>query len=124
LDIQGACSRYEDLRQLFTGIQVAGPHLGPDSVDQGFHAIPPKPGITPQSPSCFYLAQDYTCLKNAVAEWWSTSGGPYSQGRPCYRMSARAARFNAGQWPEGDVLGLQTQDDPCNLVSGSAAIHS
>ena len=39
-DIPWACGFYDDLRQLFTGIQVAGPKLAPETVDSGFHAIP------------------------------------------------------------------------------------
>jgi hypothetical protein len=35
-----ACEFYNDIFQLFTGIQVAGPRLGPTSIDKGYHAIP------------------------------------------------------------------------------------
>ncbi|HEX9765899.1 MAG TPA: hypothetical protein VGA36_03985, partial [Nitriliruptorales bacterium] len=45
-DIAYACSFwqfYTNLRQLFTGIQVAGPNLTPEHVDEGFHAIPAIP---------------------------------------------------------------------------------
>ena len=38
---------YEALRQLFTGIQLAGPTLTPPKVDEGFHAIPPRPSSDP-----------------------------------------------------------------------------
>src|SRR5581483_2242982 len=33
---------YPDYFMLFTGIQVAGPRLTPEKIDEGFHAIPSK----------------------------------------------------------------------------------
>src|SRR5690348_15887693 len=57
---------YEDLRQLFTGIQVAGPRLTPSSMDQGFHAIPAVRSSNPQVPACYYDVNDYACTHDSV----------------------------------------------------------
>ena len=48
--INYACEFYDDIFQLFTGIQVAGPRLGPTSIDKGYHAIPTSPRPTRRSP--------------------------------------------------------------------------
>jgi hypothetical protein len=50
-----ACEVYNDLRMVFTGIQVAGPKLHPATVEKGFRAIPakPSPGLcSPRATSC------------------------------------------------------------------------
>ncbi|HEX9889867.1 MAG TPA: hypothetical protein VGA69_10345, partial [Nitriliruptorales bacterium] len=56
-DLEQTCTFrqfYVELRQLFTGVQVAGPRLTPASIDQGFHAIPAVPSTDPSVPACFY----------------------------------------------------------------------
>src|SRR5437764_1079832 len=63
---QYACALiYPHLRQLFTGIQVAGPQLTPQAMDEGFHAIPPHPSDVPTEPACFYGQHEYTCVKDS-----------------------------------------------------------
>ena len=71
------CDMYDNLRQLFVGIQVAGPRLGPSSIDRGFHAIPAVESTDLQIPACYYLPGDYTCIKDFIlGEWDPTAGGP------------------------------------------------
>src|SRR5437899_1644931 len=65
-----ACGTYTDFRLLFTGIQIAGPHLDPKHLDQGFHAIPKVAGNDPQVPTCYFNPGDYTCIKDAEYMWW------------------------------------------------------
>jgi hypothetical protein len=114
-DILTACGFYDNLRQLFTGIQVAGPRLGPTSLDQGFHAIPPVPSGDPRVPACFYDPGDYTCIKDGSAQWWDPNTAPPGSSAPgCWRASDRGLRFLTGQWPGGDVLSLKTSSDPCS----------
>ncbi|HUR48970.1 MAG TPA: hypothetical protein VMY88_05495, partial [Acidimicrobiales bacterium] len=55
---------YPDIRQLFSGIQVAGPRLTPSAIDKGFHAIPAVASTSPDLPACFYEPGDYTCVKD------------------------------------------------------------
>ncbi|HYH51727.1 MAG TPA: hypothetical protein VEG38_19455 [Acidimicrobiia bacterium] len=110
-----ACEFYEDLFQLFTGIQVAGPRLGPTSIDKGFHAIPHIASTNPAVPACFYEVGDYTCVKDAVAMWWDSNGrAPGAQQAGCWRMVEGGKRYLTGTWPPGDVMAQRKPDDPCN----------
>ncbi|HEX9890044.1 MAG TPA: hypothetical protein VGA69_11235 [Nitriliruptorales bacterium] len=111
---------YHDLRQLFTGIQVAGPQLTPESIDEGFHAIPAVPSSDPRVPACFYDPGDYTCVKDGVAMWWdanSTAPGASSPG--CWRMPEGGQRYFGEAWPRTDAAARWAEQDPCNGYSGS-----
>ncbi|MHB1923202.1 MAG: hypothetical protein ACYCSJ_00755 [Acidimicrobiales bacterium] len=109
-----ACAEYNDLRQLFDGIQVAGPKLTPHSIDEGFHAIPAVPSTNPQVPACFYNAGDYTCVKDAVLEWWDGSGTDPNNSQPgCWRMIENGTRF-LNNFPTGNLTAQQAASDVCN----------
>jgi hypothetical protein len=114
--INYACEFYDDLFQLFTGIQVAGPRLGPTSVDKGYHAIPHIASTNPAVPACFYDPGDYTCVKDAVVMWWDSNGkAPNSQSNSgCWRMVEAGKRYLTGTWPPGDAMAQRTPNDPCN----------
>ena len=116
-DVHYACTYYDDLRQLFTGIQVAGPKLTPATMDQGLHAIPAKPSDSPYEPSCYYLPGDYTCVKDAAAMWWDPNGPVGTGSTPgCWRMWEGGRRYLVGGWPPGDAeQGKDPNGDPCNL---------
>ena len=120
-DIENSCDFYDNLRQLFTGIQVAGPRLGPTSVDEGFHAIPSQASLDPRVPACFYLPGDYTCIKDGVAEWWDSTGTVPGGSRPtgCWRAAQYGTRFLTNQWPAGDVLTMKQRSDPCSAFGAS-----
>ena len=122
-DISIACdgyaNLYDDIRQLFTGIQLAGPKLTPAAMDEGFHAIPAKPSTGPTVPACYYLPGDYTCVKDAVGEWFDvTTPEPVDDSSGCWRMWLGGARYLPGKWPGGDVNDRNQQRDPCNLYGG------
>ncbi|HEX9888416.1 MAG TPA: hypothetical protein VGA69_02980 [Nitriliruptorales bacterium] len=104
-DITGtACQFFHHLRQVFIGIQVAGPRLTPEAMDRGFHAIPAIPSGDPEVPACFYEPGDFTCVKDAQAQWWDPQGqAPGRRGNGCWRMIEQGQRYLAGTWPEGDV---------------------
>jgi len=118
-----ACEMYADLRQLFTGIQVAGPKLSPASVEKGFRAIPPKSSTNRFQPSCYYEPGDYTCVKDAIAQWWDpTAAGANAGSSPtmkglqgCYRVGNDGQRFLPGDWPAGDILTMKAPGQICNL---------
>ncbi|HUP87535.1 MAG TPA: hypothetical protein VM143_17920 [Acidimicrobiales bacterium] len=98
------CEYYRNLFQVFLGIQVSGPRLGPTGVDKGFHAIPSIASTDRQTPSCFYLANDYTCVKDAQAEIWDNSGDPPGDNRPgCWKAIEDGRRYLSGQFPDGNV---------------------
>jgi hypothetical protein len=112
---------YGDLRQLFTGIQVAGPRLNPESIDRGLHAIPPVPSSDPSLQACYYDPGDYTCVKDAAVMWWDPAarhGGtqPQSGG---YRMPERGRRYLRNEWPSRELSALKRPDDPVNESEGS-----
>lgn len=120
------CNLYNDIRQLFTGIQVAGPRLGPTSIDKGFHAIKPYTSSDPKTPSCFYNAGDYTCTKDATIEWWDPAGdSPNNDQAGCWRMHQAGKRFLANSFPDSNV-NLPPKDparDFCNGFNGEGLIN-
>jgi hypothetical protein len=98
------CEYYRNLFQVFLGIQVAGPRLGPTSLDKGMHAIPAVQSTDRQTPSCFYLPGDYTCVKDAQAEIWDANGRPPGDNRPgCWKSIENGRRYLTGAFPEGNV---------------------
>jgi hypothetical protein len=122
-DASVACGEYpfyEDLRQVFTGIQVTGPRFNPDNLDQGFHAIPSVPSSDPRVPACYYEKNDYTCVKDAEVSWWDSSQTPPGQQtKGCWRMVENGKRYLAGQWPGGNVDAQRNRNtDPCNGFVG------
>ena len=113
-----ACDYYNDLRQLFTGIQVAGPTLTPQSIDQGFHAIPIVESTNPQVPTCYYLPGDYTCVKDSVIMHWDSTATPPSSNQPgCWRMVGNGQRFLPGKFPKVDMISLKKPNNVCNNFS-------
>jgi hypothetical protein len=118
-----ACNLYRDPFQLFLGIQVAGPHLGPDSIDKGFRAIPKIASSDPHIPACYYEPDDYTCVKDAEVEWWDSSGQSSASTPGCYRMLEDGKRYRAGTWPAGNVADARKQPgDACNNFLGDLHI--
>ena len=118
-DVQGfACPLYNDLRQLFTGIQVAGPKLGPASIDKGFHAIPEVASPDPRVPACYYEPGDYTCVKDGTAMWYDRNQvHPVNNNPGCWRMAAGGKRYLNTGWPNQELNTLKNPDiavDPCN----------
>lgn len=122
-DAQFACpigKLYESLRQLFIGIQVAGPRLSPASVDKGYHAIPAVRSPDPKVAACFYNPGDYTCVKDTQAMWWDPSGVSRNNRQGCYKMAQGGRRYLTGTWPEGDLLNIQNRSaDICNGYAAS-----
>jgi len=110
---------YEAIRQLFIGIQVAGPKLNPPSMDTGYHAIPPGPSESPLVPACYYVPGDYTCIKDATAMYWDRNGtAPGSSSPGCWRMPDEGKRYTADGWANQDISARAKPDrDPCNGYS-------
>jgi hypothetical protein len=114
-----ACDYYNDLRQLFIGIQVAGPRLGPTSVDKGFHAIPAIRSSDLRVPACYYLPGDYTCTKDYFIGSWDSAARPDDPQTPgCYRVAA-STRYLLGEVPPGNATAQMRPDDPCNNLANS-----
>ena len=121
----GGYTFYQDLRQLFTGIQVAGPRLTPESIDEGFRAIPAVPSSDPSVPACFYLPGDYTCVKDGMVNWYDSEGVAPGRNEPgCWRMIEKGLRYFAGRWPDRDAAAARTPGDPCNGHAGGLFIRA
>ena len=119
-DLVYVCGYYPNLFQLFTGIQVAGPRLGPTSVDKGYHAIPAVESKDNQSPACFYTTGDYTCAKDNQIEIWEDQMTPPEEGRNgCWRIISNGARYFPGKYPAGNIDSNLNQLGPCNNYSAS-----
>lgn len=117
-DLAWACHYYPYLRQFFTAVQVAGPNLSPDTINQGFRAIPQRTSSDPQTPACYYPAGVYTCVHDATAAWWDNTGrAPNSNGAGCWRLMQGGARYQTEGWSPGDAWGNHTGNDPCNGYS-------
>jgi hypothetical protein len=94
---------YQDIFMTFVGIQIAGPRLTPQSVSQGFHAIPSKQSTNPYVASCFFDPNDFTCVKDAMEVWWNPSGQRQGSNQPgCWEMALGGKRYLPDKWPGGD----------------------
>lgn len=128
-DISYAQPAYLDLFQLFRAIQVAGPRLGPTSVDKGFHAIPHSRSDDCAQPAGFYDAGDYSYVKDAqVMVYDAQADNPYSSQQPkgCYRMVENGKRYPAGGWTTGDEFTSKryTGTEPCNSYDAGILIRT
>ncbi len=108
---------FPTMRQIFSGIQLAGPRLTPRTMDTGFHAIPRIASTSLALPACFYEPGDYTCVKDAVAARWDPNGPNQGAiGQPgCYRIPQASRRHLRGTWPAENVNARQRPDDYCNM---------
>ena len=122
-DVPIVCPFYENLFQFFVGVQVAGPRLGPTSIDKGFHAIPAVRSEDPRVPACFYLPNDYTCVKDAQVEIWDASGSAPGDSRPgCWRSIEGGKRYLPNEWPAGNIDAQLRGDEPCNGYNAGVLI--
>lgn len=124
LDMAITCFFYDELRQLFTGIQVAGPKLTPTSLDRGFHAIPPIPSRDPAVPSCYYKPGDYTCVKDGTLFWYDAEYQDENTANTagCWRLAGGGRRYLPGGWPAGNLDAQNTPQDPCNGALGGLQV--
>jgi hypothetical protein len=119
-----ACPVYNDIRQFFTGVQVAGPKLGPTSVDKGYHAIPAVESKDARVAACFYEAQDYTCVKDAEAMFWDPNGQVNAEKqRGCWRMVDGGVRHIFGRWPSSNIDADKKPGLLCNQYTVEANIN-
>ena len=122
-DLGFTCSNYKSIFQFFVGVQVAGPRLGPTSIDKGMHAIPAIRSEDPRIPACFYLPGDYSCVKDAQAEIWDAEGQAPGDSRPgCWRSILGGKRSLPDEWPEGNIDAQLTGQEPCNGYNNTVLI--
>ena len=122
-----ARDQYNDHFMLFQGIQVAGPKLTPERVDEGFHAIPERSSTSPYSPAFFFDEGDFSSVKDAMEQWWDPGGRSRGGGTPsnrpgCWRVVREGTRFQAGRWEGKDDV-FRNPNDPCTGFDGSIKIR-
>jgi hypothetical protein len=119
-----ACPVYNDIRQFFTGVQVAGPKLGPTSVDKGYHAIPAVESKDARVAACFYDVNDYTCVKDAQAMFWDPQGQVNAENRKgCWRMVDGGVRHIFGRWPKNNIDADKKPGMICNQFDVEANVN-
>jgi hypothetical protein len=113
-DLAYTCGLYTNFFQLFVGIQVAGPRLGPTTMDKGFHRIPQRYDGTPQVPACFYLPGDYTCVKDGAAYIWNANEtAPGDQQPGCWKAIEGGKRYAPDGWPRENIEQRINGSEPC-----------
>ena len=115
---------YRDYFMLFTGIQVAGPNLNPTTVEEGFQSLPRIVSDNPYKASCYFEVGDYTCVKDAMEEWWDPDRNAPGDSVPgCWRMRNAGKRFIPGSWPRDDDV-FEHQEDECNAYYSGTNIRA
>lgn len=117
IDIKNyGCRFYDGVRQLVTGIQVAGPRLTPQSMEKGFRAIPEIRSPDPRVPACFYPAGGYSCVQDFATWWYDPTGDdPESTNTGCNRALQGGLRRLPGEFPREDIpTRRDPSNDPCN----------
>lgn len=118
-----ACSLYRSFFMLFRGIQVAGPFLTPDAIDQGNHALPRVDSKDSHTAACYYDPGDFTCVKDAQESWWDPDiDNPNQLGfKGCWRLEQSGRRYTAGKWTQEQLAFNRQAGDPCNTVSDNTS---
>lgn len=141
-DFAWASLFYRDWFNLFQAVQVAGPRLSPQTVDAGLHAIQRKDSLSPYVAACYYLPDDYTCVKDATEIWFDPSSRAPDNSVGCYRLIRDGLRYSADRWDrsiaeaealvDGRKVGGGIQDfetgrskvrDPCTGFSTAQGIR-
>jgi hypothetical protein len=102
LSYYGGNYEYPALLLLFSGIQMAGPHLTPQTFQQGlWNTHFPNPP-SPYFEGTVGFNQDHTMVKDRAIEWYSSSGtGPWGQsGVWCY--VSHGQRYTDSNLPTGN----------------------
>lgn len=110
------CKDYDSVRQLFAGIQVAGPKLTPASMEKGFRAIPAVRSADARVPACFYPTGQYACGQDFSIFWYDPAGDdPESSNPGCNRALEGGLRRLPGGFPREDAPTRRNPaNDPCN----------
>ena len=119
--LRTGCDMYDNLRQLFIGIQVAGPRLGPTSIDRASTPSPPSRARTSTIPACYYLPGDYTCVKDYDPRCAGTTGRRREDGPApsCYERRRNRRPDRQQHATASDPMTEHRLRDPClNFGSG------
>jgi hypothetical protein len=114
------CQLYRSMFMLFRGIQAAGPHLTPFTVDQGNRQFPRQPSDNPFTAACWFETGDYSCVKDMQESWWDPdapdpAGSANPDNNGCWRMTHNGLRSIPWEW-RGDGDDVFSPGDSCNNV--------
>jgi hypothetical protein len=96
---------YDIVYQLFTGIQMAGPNLNPQSFLDGMRAYPGGAG---SQGTWRYPDGDFTPERTAREIWWDPTATSLINGAPGRWISANTW-YQPGTWPTGPAAPQQLQ---------------
>lgn len=94
-----------------TAIQMAGPFLSPQSLEQGILSLPPSGVGNPYSPLVKFGPGDYTALSDVKEVYWdpnATSPTDGSQG--AFVPVADGRRYQLGEFPANGLAGIPVAD--------------
>jgi hypothetical protein len=103
-DPDGGMCRYiwGHLVQLLGAIQEVGPHLTPETFEQGQFRIPRTPPEPSWRIAGGYGPNDYTYPDYAAEIWWDPTAPWAEDGQPgSYRYIDGGKRYKLGEWPTG-----------------------
>lgn len=113
----GMCTyMWGDMVQLFGAMQLAGPHLTPDSMKQALLAekhLPPDP---PWHMAGGYDPNDHTYPDWAAEIWWDRNAMGSDGQKGTYRFVRGGKRYTYGQWPQEDPAVFQDLPDSIALA--------
>ena len=124
-DVTWACGFYNDLRQLFSGIQVAGPKLAPETVDSGFHAVPAVASIDPQVPGVLLPPEGLHLREGRRSPCGGTATARSAAwtGQGCFRVVDGGKRYLADGWPDRELSSARKRTDVCNGYTVNSSLN-
>jgi len=111
---------HNTLEVLFTGIQMAGPHLTPATYRAGMYAYPASGGV-PAAPLKFFTPDNPMAIKDFAEVYWDpNANGPDeigNNGPGLLMKSDGGRRYRLGEWPASDPSvfngsGVGASDNP------------
>jgi len=101
--------------ELFTGIEMAGPKLTPQSFAQGEYSYPPTGG-TPAYPLFHFTKDSPNIIKDFTETWWDqtrTGKDEVNNNAAGVLMKAnQGKRYLPGQWPTADPFVFNKDPSP------------
>ena len=103
VDVEVDQEVYRNLLMLYSGFQMAGPHLSPQTFADGLaHAVFPNPTTPLMAGHVGFAGYTYSMTIDGAEFWWGNnqpSPYPDTPGANCY--VADGVRHGSGQWPKG-----------------------
>jgi hypothetical protein len=114
------CEYYNELRQLMTLVQLAGPNLGPASMARTQGDLPHVASDDPRIAACFYDSGTSDCPRDSQALIWRQGAHPTGStaGVGCWAAIEGGRRYLPNAWPAGNIDAELTGREPCDHYAG------